>query len=176
MEKRKRRLGDRKDGRKLRSLDPLARVANYIMVNRNGASNYFMDSVDIDEIERYIRHKRKDEGLAGFGIMHVLVAAYVRTVSQRPAINRFISGQKVYARNDIEINLAIKLEMTRLIARLISMSLRGRKPSSKSVPSLPLPQRISTTSSKRKWSFPEQTTRATSTTPRRYWEQFRDCF
>ncbi len=112
MENRKRRFGDRKDGRKLRSLDPLTRVANYIMVNRNGASNYFMDSVDIDEIERYIRHKRKDEGLAGFGIMHVLVAAYVRTISQRPGINRFISGQKVYARNNITVNMAIKLEMT----------------------------------------------------------------
>ena len=110
-EKRKRRFGDRKDGRLLRSLDPLSRVSSYIMVNRNGASNFFVDTVDIDEIERYIRHKRKDEGLAGFGIMHVLVAAYVRGLSQRPAVNRFISGQKVYARNNIEVNLAVKLEM-----------------------------------------------------------------
>ena len=96
-ENRKRRFGDRKDGRLLRSLDPLYRVSSYIMVNRNGASNFFVDNVDIDEIERYIRHKRRDEGLAGFGIMHVLVAAYVRALSQRPAVNRFISGQKIYA-------------------------------------------------------------------------------
>ena len=59
-EKRKRRFGDRKDGRRLRSMDPLSRVASYIMVNRSGASNYFVDSVDIGEIERYIRHKRND--------------------------------------------------------------------------------------------------------------------
>ncbi len=110
-EKRRRRFGDRKDGRLLRSLDPLYRVSSYIMVNRNGASNYFVDTVDIDEIERYIRHKRKVEGLAGFGIMHVLVAAYVRIVSQKPAVNRFISGQKIFARNNIEVNLAVKLEM-----------------------------------------------------------------
>lgn len=109
--KRKRRWGDRKEGRLLRTLDPMARVSSYIMVNRNGSSNYFVDSVDIEEIERYIRHKRKDDGLAGFGIMHVLVAAYVRCISQRPAINRFISGQKIYARDDIEINLTVKLEM-----------------------------------------------------------------
>lgn len=110
-ENRKRRFGDRKDGRLLRSIDPLYRVSSYIMVNRNGASNFFVDNVDIDEIERYIRHKRRDEGLAGFGIMHVLVAAYVRALSQRPAVNRFISGQKIYARNNIEINLTVKLEM-----------------------------------------------------------------
>lgn len=112
MENRRRRWGDRKDGRKLRSLDPLTRVSSYIMVNRSGASNHFIDSVDIDELERYIRHKRKDEGLTGFGIMHVLIAAYVRCVSQKPAVNRFISGQKVYQRNGIEINMAVKVEMT----------------------------------------------------------------
>ena len=112
MEKYRRRWGDRADGRKLRSLDPITRVASYIMVNRSGASNYFIDSVDLDEIERYIRHKRKDEGLTGFGIMHVLLAAYVRCISQRPAGNRFISGQKVYQRHDIEINMAVKVEMT----------------------------------------------------------------
>ena len=106
-EKRKRRFGDRKDGRRLRSMDPLSRVASYIMVNRSGASNYFVDSVDIGEIERYIRHKRKDEGLAGFGIMHVLVAAYVRCVSQRPAVNRFISGQKVFAETISRLTLPL---------------------------------------------------------------------
>ena len=100
-ENRKRRLGDRKDGRLLRSLDPLYRVSSYIMVNRNGASNFFVDTVDIDEIERYIRHKRRDEGLAGFGIMHVLVAAYVRALSQRPGVNRFSSGEKIPARNEL---------------------------------------------------------------------------
>ncbi|HOF99757.1 MAG TPA: hypothetical protein PK438_01630 [Clostridia bacterium] len=112
METYRRRWGDRKDGRKLRSLDPITRVSSYIMVNRSGASNYFIDSVDIDEIERYIRHKRRDENLSGFGIMHVLIAAYVRCISQKPAANRFISGQKVYQRLGIEINMAVKVEMT----------------------------------------------------------------
>ena len=111
MEKRKRRFGDRSDGWRIRSIDPLSRVASYIMVERNGASNHFMDSVDIDEIEKYIRAKRR-EGLDGFGIMHVILATYVRCVSQRPAVNRFISGQKLYARNNIEIMLTIKYDMT----------------------------------------------------------------
>lgn len=109
--KRKRRLGDRYDGRRLRSLDPMSKVSPYIMVTRNTSSNFFIDSVDIDEIERYIRHKRIDEGLVGFGIMHVIIAAYVRCVSQRPAINRFIGGQKIYARNGVQVNLTVKREM-----------------------------------------------------------------
>ncbi len=109
--KRKRRWGDRHDGRRIRSLDPLYRVSPYIMVTRNTSSNFFQDTVDIDEIERYVRHKRNDDGLVGFGIMHVLVAAYVRVISQKPAINRFIAGQKIYARNGVQINLTVKREM-----------------------------------------------------------------
>ena len=109
--KRKRRWGDRNDGRKLRSLDAVSRISPYIMVTRNTSSNHFMDTIDIDEIERYIRHKRNDDGLAGFGIMHVIISAYVRSLSQKPAVNRFIAGQKVYARNGVSINLTVKREM-----------------------------------------------------------------
>ena len=109
--KRKRRWGDRYDGRRLRSLDAFSRVSPYIMVTRNTSSNHFMDTRDIDEIERYIRHKRNDDGLVGFGIMHVLIAAYVRSLSQKPAVNRFIAGQKIYARNSVQINLTVKREM-----------------------------------------------------------------
>lgn len=110
--KRKLRCGDRPDGRKLRSLPPLNKVAPYIMPNRSGASVYFNDSFEITEVENYIRKKRK-QGLKGFGIMHVLLAAYVRVVSQRPAVNRFLSGQKLYQRDDdIVVMLTIKRSLT----------------------------------------------------------------
>ncbi len=106
------RFGDRKDGRLIRSLPAMNRVALYIMPNRNGASVYFHDSFEITEVENYIRKKRK-QGLKGFGIMHVLLAAYVRVVSQRPGVNRFLSGQKLFARDDdIQVLLTVKREMT----------------------------------------------------------------
>ncbi len=103
--------GDRADGRRLRTLPPISMVSPYIMVNRNGASNLIRDSVEISEMEAYIRKKRK-EGLSNFGIQHVFLAAYVRAVSQYPGINRFLSGQKVYARNNIEVCMTIKKDMT----------------------------------------------------------------
>ncbi len=110
--KRKRRFGDRPDGYRLRSLQPMSKVSPYIMPDRSGASVYFHDSFDVTEVENYIRKKR-NQGLKGFGVMHVLIAAYVRIISQRPAINRFLSGQRVYSHdNDIVINLTIKREMT----------------------------------------------------------------
>lgn len=107
----KRKWGDRKDGRLLRSLPPISKVSPYIMKNRTGAQNTVHYSLDISNIEKYI-HKKRQEGLKNFGVLHVLVAAYVRTVSKRPGINRFIAGQKIFARHDIEVNMSIKMEMT----------------------------------------------------------------
>ncbi len=108
----KQRWGDRKDGRRVRSLTAMAMVSPYIMVTRNTSSNLFRDSVEITEMERYIREKRK-QGLNNFGIMHVIIAAYVRALSQRPAVNRFIAGQKIYARDEyIEMSLVVKKEMS----------------------------------------------------------------
>lgn len=103
--------GDRPDGRRLRTLDAMSMVSPYIMVNRSGASNYIQDSIEITELEKYIREKRRN-GHPGFGMQHVMLAAYVRAVSQYPGINRFLSGQKVYARYNIEVSMAIKKEMS----------------------------------------------------------------
>ncbi len=109
--KHKRRFGDRRDGRRLRTLSPLSMVSPYIMKTRAGAQNKVHYTLDISNVEEYIRKKRA-EGLKSFGVLHVLVAAYIRTVATRPAINRFISGQKIYARNNIETIMAIKTDMT----------------------------------------------------------------
>lgn len=107
----KRKWGDRSDGRLLRSLPPISKVSPYIMKNRTGSQNMVHYNLSIDKIEEYIRKKRQ-AGLKNFSVLHVLVAAYIRTVSKRPGINRFIAGQKIYARHDIEVNMSIKLEMT----------------------------------------------------------------
>ena len=110
MEKRKRKFGDRSDGWKLRGLDPYDTVSPYIMVERCDAQNFFNDKFEITAAEQYVKEKRA-QGMKNFGLMHVILAAYIRTVSQRPYLNRFLSGQKVYARNTIQVNMAVKKEL-----------------------------------------------------------------
>ncbi|MBP5231441.1 MAG: hypothetical protein ILO68_06885 [Clostridia bacterium] len=80
------------------------------MKDRNDATNYYTDRVEISHTEEYIRQK-KLEGKPDFNLMYVILAAYVRTVAKHPEANRFIRGQKIYARNCIEVMLTIKLEM-----------------------------------------------------------------
>ena len=103
--------GDRKDGRRIRTLAPMAQITSYFQWERNICSNFFEESFEITHIDRYIRQKRR-EGLTDFGITHVLLAAYVRGVAKYPQLNRFINGQKVYSRGeDIQYCMVIKKEM-----------------------------------------------------------------
>lgn len=107
---RKRRFGDRRDGYKVRTLPPMQYVGVAIMHKRNDAQNLFAGSTDYANIDEYIRKKR-DEGLTGFGFMHVIVAAYVRMVSQKPALNRFIAGWRIFKRHEIVLSMMVKKSM-----------------------------------------------------------------
>jgi hypothetical protein len=106
----RRRFGDRYDGRRLRSLDPFLKIIPYIMKNRMDSQIFFEEKVDITHTEAYIR-KRSKTSETRISMLHVFIAAIVRTLALRPALNRFIAGQKIFARNEILISLAIKKEM-----------------------------------------------------------------
>jgi len=101
----------KKEGRRVKSLPPMSYVVPYIMKTRNTSMNYIRDAIDIEKAEEYIKRKRK-EGLTNFGMLHLFLATYARAVSQRPGINRFIRGQRIYTREHIEVMMTIKKEMS----------------------------------------------------------------
>ena len=41
----------------------------------------------------------------------MFIAAYVRTISQKPQLNRYINGQRAYARKNIEVVMTVKKTM-----------------------------------------------------------------
>jgi hypothetical protein len=108
---RKKRFGDRRDGRLLRTLAPFYKMQPFIMKSRGDASNFFTEKLEITEIDRYLRKKRI-AGYPGLGVLHLFIAAYVRTVARLPALNRFCVGQRVYQRGCIEFVMTVKKEMS----------------------------------------------------------------
>ncbi|MBP3294861.1 MAG: hypothetical protein J6N32_14010 [Clostridia bacterium] len=100
-----------KECRRVKSISPMAYVIPYIMVDRTGSQNFIQDSVDIEKLEKYMKEKQQS-GMTNISMMHIMIAAYIRLVSQRPALNRFIRGQKVWTRKNVEVSLTIKKEMS----------------------------------------------------------------
>ena len=108
---RKRRLGDRKEGRRIRTLPAMSQFTPFIMKTRNDTQNQFEDVIDITNVEKYLDLKH-EEGYTDMALLHVILAAYVRIVADRPGVNRFIAGQRVFARKNIECVMTIKKEMS----------------------------------------------------------------
>lgn len=107
---RKRKLGDRRDGRKLRTLDGLHVATPFVMKDRNDACNQFAEEVNIAKADEFVRQQLM-AGNEGFSLLHVILAAYVRTISQYPYLNRFVSGQRIFARHKIEVLMVVKKAM-----------------------------------------------------------------
>ena len=109
--KRKRRLGDRREGRRLRTLDGIHVAMPFIMETRNDACNSFTEELNITKADEFVS-EQLISGKEGFSMLHVILAAYVRTIAKYPYLNRFISGQRIYHRHNIEVIMMVKRSMS----------------------------------------------------------------
>lgn len=104
------KLGDRYDGWRVRNIEPFFAMIPFFLRKRLDAQNYFQERISIDNIEAFIK-KHKEE-MPGLSIMHVVIAAMVRLVSQRPYLNRFVVWNKLYARNYFNVSMVVKRSLT----------------------------------------------------------------
>ena len=103
----RKRSGDRVDGRRIRSLNGFFNFIPYIMPQRNDACNQYEESFEISNADRWFRQQRLN-GYKGIGMLHLFIAAYVRAIAALPGLNRFVVGRRIYARNSIEVVMAVK--------------------------------------------------------------------
>lgn len=103
-------FGYRSDGRKLRNIPPFFKIIPQVMRTRGDSQVYYSYDMPIKAMDEYIS-KKAEEGIR-ISYMNIIYAAMVRLISQRPQLNRFVMNGRTYARNDIEISLAIKKNLT----------------------------------------------------------------
>lgn len=77
------------------------------MCSRADAQDYYEDKLYILAAENWLRTLR-ERGHTDVGFLQLFIAAMVRAISQKPRLNRFVAGQRIFARNSIQITLAIK--------------------------------------------------------------------
>ena len=103
-------FGHRPDGKKVKNLDPLFRVIPCVMRERSDSQVFFKQDIPLKYLDEYI-DKKANEGIK-LSYMNILFAAVVRTINERPQLNRFIMNSSVYERNRIEISLSIKKSLS----------------------------------------------------------------
>ncbi len=108
MAEKKRRRGDRKDGAWLRDVDAMHAFTPYLMPHRADNEAFLSETIETAPILAYL--EKKNETLDGIKLtlFHVILAALVRTVVQRPKMNRFIQGGRTYQRNVVSAAFVVK--------------------------------------------------------------------
>ncbi|MBO4837423.1 MAG: 2-oxo acid dehydrogenase subunit E2 [Clostridia bacterium] len=98
-------FGHRKDGHLVKEIDPIVALTPYLMPMRCDAQIFSDYKLDFEKLARYIAAKA-DEGYK-ITFMEIVIAAYVRTVSQMPELNRFIANKRLYARSELVVSFAL---------------------------------------------------------------------
>ena len=100
----------RSDGILVRDIDPYAMLLPYVMRGRNESAVYYSKTIDITNALAYLA-ERKDRG-EYITVFNLIIAAIKRTVEQRPKLNRYIAGRRVYEHKNFEAMYIVKRSLT----------------------------------------------------------------
>ena len=92
-------MAKRSDGVLVTNQDPIMKIMPYIMFDRIDALNKNFEEVDCAVLDRYIKEYTASE----LSYMHILIAAFVRTMHRFPQLNRFVVNGRLYQRKDITV-------------------------------------------------------------------------
>ena len=99
-------FGRRPDGRRVKGIDPVIQITPYVMPMRCDAQVFLKHDIDLEKLSRFIRAESAEKG-EKISHMQIIVAAYVRAVSQNPTINRFIMNKQFFSRNNCSVAFTI---------------------------------------------------------------------
>lgn len=106
--KQKRRKGDRKDAYLVRNLDSMHKFIPYLLPNRCDNEACMSELIDLTEVNKYVNKLNESNPSFKYTLFHVICAAIIKTIANRPRLNWFVSGYRVYERKALSISFVVK--------------------------------------------------------------------
>ena len=110
--KKKKRFGDRPDGYRIYDSDPMHVVFPYVLGGRCDNEVCLTERINVSAINEYIKKKNLENEGFEYTVFHIVMAALARVIAERPHLNRFYSGYRLYERDHISFAFAVKKEYT----------------------------------------------------------------
>lgn len=106
----KRRLGDRKDARRIRNdeLDAMHSLFPFIAPKKTEAEIYIKQQMDVTNLVAYVKAFKEKNPEQKLTYFHAFVTAIGKTIYMRPLLNRYVMAKKYYERNDIILSFIAK--------------------------------------------------------------------
>lgn len=101
---------DRKDGKYIKEKDPIHAIMPYLFDKRTDAEVYIKEDLDITKLKKWVdkQNKTLDYKMTYF---QALTAVFAKTIYNRPLLNRFIQGHRIYQRNIVSFSFVAKNKM-----------------------------------------------------------------
>jgi len=112
----KRKFGDRRDARRVRDNRGLQCIMPHLLPNRTDAEVFLSDKFDVTELLKYIDEKNEEIKNRGedykITLFHCIVFSVTKMIMERPLLNRFIQGRRLYERNEVSMSFVAKRRFT----------------------------------------------------------------
>ena len=102
----------RPDGTFVKKMHYFNRLLPYLMPTRSESCIYYEQEFDVTNTLKYVRKRRNDGSGIKISAFYIFLYAAIRSIAQRPKMNRFVSGYRYYQRNRISFNFVAKREMS----------------------------------------------------------------
>ncbi|MBQ9614310.1 MAG: hypothetical protein IJV14_17255 [Lachnospiraceae bacterium] len=103
----KKSFKDRRDARYVPA-PGLQTIMGYLLPKRTDCEVYLHDTFDCTDLLAYLEKKNAEHPDFKTTIFHCAVVALARMVRERPLMNRFIQGYRMYERDEISISFVAK--------------------------------------------------------------------
>lgn len=108
MEKPKRKFGDRRDGRWVKDAPGMQTVMCHLMPNRTDCEVYLHDTLDATALVKFLEARNSQHPEYKTTIFHCFLLSLARIAKERPQMNRFIQGRRIYERYEISLSFVCK--------------------------------------------------------------------
>ena len=100
----------RPDGDPVNDESHVRRMMPYLMLGRNESAVYHEQNCDVTKARAWLRiYNQKHEQAAT--LFHLMLFAFARGFHERPGVNRFVNGRRIYQRKHVEFAFAVKKSM-----------------------------------------------------------------
>lgn len=106
----KKRFGDRKDAKRVRSIPSTAQILIDLKPNRCDSDVYINQKIDVTNLVKYIE-KKKSDGIE-LTYFHAFVTAIAKVLYNRNKLNWFVADRHIYEHNDIIISFVAKIDFS----------------------------------------------------------------
>lgn len=101
-------LFTRPDGKLARDVPPVRRIMPFIMRDRTESAVYFEQQIDLTKTQPFIDAWNREHPDQKVSVFHVFMWSVVQAFHERPRLNRFVMGSKLWERDGLWISFSAK--------------------------------------------------------------------